>query len=144
MKLIAHRGNTHGRNAERENSPTYIKEALATGYDAEIDVWYINNKFYLGHDDSMHEVDVDFLKTPGLWCHAKSLPALEKMLENDVHCFWHQTDDFTITSRGHIWTYPDKPVGTNSVIVCHSTEETQVAALQNILGVCSDYVGNVK
>ena len=43
MKLIAHRGNTHGRNAERENSPTYIKEALATGYDAEIDVWYINN-----------------------------------------------------------------------------------------------------
>jgi hypothetical protein len=144
MKLIAHRGNIRGRNPERENSPDYIKEALTAGYDAEIDVWYINNGFCLGHDESMHEVDIEFLKTPGLWCHAKSLEALEKMLENNVHCFWHQTDDFTITSHGYIWTYPGKPAGEKSVIVCHSADETQVTALQNIAGVCSDYVGNIK
>ena len=144
MKLIAHRGNTSGRISKRENNPDYIREALASGYDAEIDVWSINNKFFLGHDESMHEVDIDFLKTPGLWCHAKSLEALEKMLENKVHCFWHQTDDFTITSHGYIWTYPEKTVGEKSVIVCHSAEETHAAALQNIAGICSDYVGEIK
>ena len=144
MKLIAHRGNIHGRNQDRENTPTYIKEALAMGYDVEIDVWYRNTRFYLGHDESMFEVDLNFLKTPGLWCHAKSLEALEKMLDHNIHCFWHQTDDFTITSKGYIWTYPGKPVGEKSVIVCHSTEETELAALQNIAGVCSDYVGNTK
>lgn len=144
MILIAHRGNTHGRNPERENNPAYIKEALKGGYDSEIDVWYIDDKFYLGHDESMHEVDIEFLKTPGLWCHAKSREVLERMVENDVHCFWHQTDDFTLTSKGYIWTYPEKPVGKRSVIVCHSVEETQATALKGLAGVCSDYVGLLK
>ena len=141
---IAHRGNIHGPNPERENNPTYIKEALATGYNSEIDVWYIDNKFYLGHDEPIHQVDVEFLKTPGLWCHAKSREALERMVENDVHCFWHQTDDFTLTSKGYIWTHPEKPVGKRSVIVCHSAEKTRAAMFQDLAGICSDYVGLLK
>ena len=144
MKLIAHGGNAHGRNCVRENSPTYIKEALATGYDVEVDVWFIDNKFSLGHDESLHEVDLEFLKLPGLWCHAKSLESLERMLKHGVHCFWHQTDDYTITSKGYIWTYPGKPLGERSVIVCHETEDTQAASKENITGICSDYVGNIK
>jgi len=144
MLLIAHRGNTLGPNRARENDPSYIKEALTLGFDAEIDVWYRDNQLYLGHDGSMHKVDIEFLKTPGLWCHAKSLDALNIMLENDVHCFWHQTDDFTLTSKGYVWTYPGKPVNNKSVIVCHSIEETQETAASDIAGVCSDYVGFVE
>jgi hypothetical protein len=51
MKLIAHRGNINGSNPEKENHPDYINEAIKLGHNVEIDVWFINNKFYLGHDD---------------------------------------------------------------------------------------------
>ena len=40
MKLIAHRGNTHGPEEDKENSPDYIDKCLSEGYDAEIDARY--------------------------------------------------------------------------------------------------------
>jgi len=43
---------------------------------------------------------------------------LHKMLKNrKVHCFWHQNDNYTITSKGFIWTFPGKPITKQSVIV---------------------------
>ena len=37
MILISHRGNIDGKIVERENHPEYIDEAIALGYDVEID-----------------------------------------------------------------------------------------------------------
>ena len=82
--------------------------SLITGYEVEIDVWYIDKKFVLGHDTPQYEVDWKFLTNSSYWCHAKNIDALNLMLENDIHCFWHQDDDVTITSYGFIWTSPDK------------------------------------
>ena len=106
MFLISHRGNINGKNVQKENSPDYILKALSFGYDVEIDVWYVNNKFFLGHDTPQYEISIEFLKNDKLWCHAKNLASLEKMLYNNITCFWHQTDDYTLTSKGYIWTYP--------------------------------------
>jgi hypothetical protein len=66
MKLIAHRGNINGPNKEKENNPDYIFTALKLGYDAEIDIWYINNKWYLGHDNPVFEIKYNFLLDPKL------------------------------------------------------------------------------
>ena len=60
MKLIAHRGNTNGRNKLEENSPDYIKDAIKKGYDVEIDAWLMDG-IYLGHDNPEYETDIDFL-----------------------------------------------------------------------------------
>ena len=79
MILISHRGNINGKNSDRENSIEYIEEALDMGYNVEIDVWVIDNKFYLGHDNPLYEVDFLFLINNKLWCHAKNLEALLKM-----------------------------------------------------------------
>ena len=49
--LISHRGNIDGRNVEYENNPNYIEAAINLGYDVEIDVWFIDGKFMLGHDE---------------------------------------------------------------------------------------------
>ena len=76
MILIAHRGNYKGRNIERENSPEYVMEALDAGFYAEIDVWFKNKSFYLGHDESQYKIDKDFLEDSRLWCHAKNIEAL--------------------------------------------------------------------
>ena len=61
MRIISHRGNVRGRVPGRENAPSYIDCALGNGYDVEIDVWYKNDKLYLGHDAPEHEVDLDYL-----------------------------------------------------------------------------------
>ena len=134
MIIISHRGNIDGPS-NSENHPTQISKALELGFDCEVDVWYKNNNYFLGHDEPMYDVGVDFLKNKNLWCHAKNLEALEKMMQDKIHCFWHQNDDFTLTSEGHIWTYPEKQVCEKSIIVQNKKQEIQY----NCLGICTDY-----
>ena len=57
MRKISHRGNLFAPNPERENSPHYIFEALAEGFDVEIDVWYQNGMIQLGHDKPIYTVN---------------------------------------------------------------------------------------
>ncbi len=103
MKIISHRGNLEGPDLSSENKPSQIIEALKLGFDVEIDVWNIDDHFFLGHDQPSHKIDSKFLLNDKLWCHAKNLSALEKMLKMNLNCFWHQEDDFTVTSKGFIW-----------------------------------------
>lgn len=129
---------------EDENKPDTIKKAISQGYNVEIDVWKVNNVLYLGHDSPMYEIHPDFLDIQELWCHAKNLSAFEYMLSKNVRCFWHEEDDYTLTSDGFIWTYPNKDVVEKSVIVCKTLEETVNYSKSVVYGICSDYVEMVK
>ncbi len=135
MILIAHRGNLNGKT-NRENQPEYIQEALVQDFDVEIDVWYVNDEFWLGHDMPQYKIEENFLENPRLWCHAKSIDTLYKMTSNSlIHCFWHQEDDVTLTSRGYLWTYPGKQLTKKSICVLPEKRfEAEMA------GVCSDYI----
>ena len=87
MKLISHRGNINGKQPESENMPDYINSALKLGYDVEIDVWWHDNGFYLGHDDPVYKISVDYLQNNKVWCHAKNSEALHEMIKyNNIHC----------------------------------------------------------
>ena len=143
MVLISHRGNLNGPNHERENHPDYIMEAYRAGFNVEIDVWEIKNKFFLGHDKPQYEVDWRFLTNGAFWCHAKNFDALHSMRNCGAHCFWHQNDSYTLTSKGYIWTYPGMSVGRESIIVCNSMEETVLMSKKRMHAVCSDYVGEL-
>ena len=139
MILISHRGNISGPNKEMENKPEYIIDTLHKGYDVEIDVWSKDKQFYLGHDKPRYEVDRIFIQNPKLWCHAKNLEALKRMLDNKkIHCFWHETDKYTITSKGLIWTYPEERVTPSSVVVVAGSGLSQ--SYKKIHGICGDYV----
>ena len=140
MILIAHRGNILGPNPERENHPTYINEALKRDYNVEIDVWYKDNTWFLGHDAPQYEVKREFFYNHFLWCHAKNIDALNRLSFLGIHCFWHQTDDVTMTTRGYLWTYPGKQLTPKSICVMpektsYTEEEINLSA-----GVCSDFV----
>lgn len=137
MIYIAHRGNILAKNASLENSPAYVHEALSAGFDAEVDVWYANRKWMLGHDRPQYEIDISFFRCNGLWCHAKNVAALQRMLEMNIHCFWHQTDDVALTSRGYIWTYPGQTLATHSVCVM---PEKNGQKFDHCIAVCSDQV----
>jgi hypothetical protein len=138
MVLISHRGNIKGECLNRENSPEYINEALSQGFEVEIDVWLCKNQFYLGHDKPQYEVNYHFISRKGVWCHAKNFEALVAMKENNAHCFWHQDDDYTLTSKGFIWTYPNKLISSNSVLVCRSMQETKKMSKESLYGICSE------
>jgi hypothetical protein len=141
MKFISHRGNIDKIDKREENNPEKILFCLSLGYDVELDVWNIDNKFYLGHDEPQYEINKEFLLNNGLWCHAKNLNALESMLKlNKVNCFWHQTDDFTITSQGHIWTFPDKDLTSASIAVMPEHSHYKIDELKLIYGICSDKI----
>ena len=142
MILISHRGNINGINESRENSIEYISEALNLGFDVEIDVWYKDGEWFLGHDGPENYVVLDFLKNDKLWCHAKNIDALNKMLKENIHCFWHQEDDVTLTSCGFIWTSPGEKLTEKSICVLPEINNIGVLneSLYEGIGICSDYI----
>lgn len=137
MKIISHRGNLKG-SSEFENHPKYISDAVSLGLDVEVDIWFINGDFYLGHDSPQYKIEERFIENNKLWCHAKNLAALDKMLYNkNIHCFWHEEDRRTLTSKNIIWTYPDEDICKNSVIVC--IDNSWKNRYNDIYGVCTDH-----
>ena len=140
MILISHRGNINGKIPEKENSQEYINQALEKGYNVEIDVWYIDDKWFLGHDKPQYEIELTYLFNNFLWCHAKNIQAFKAMLSRGVHCFWHQTDDVTLTSKGYMWTDPGKELTTKSICVLPEVSGQAPTDARHCAGICSDYV----
>lgn len=139
MKLISHRGNIDGKNPKEENSILYIQNALKLGYDVEIDVWNVNKEWYLGHDEPQYKVKYDFLTLEGLWLHAKNGDALYHLLQ-DRYCnvFYHTDEDWVLTSKKYIWTYPNQLLYPNSI--CVLPELGYNGDLKNCKGICSDFI----
>jgi|SRR5690606_19839685 len=144
MKLIAHRGNFKGMFIDLENSPQYIDQALDLGYEAEIDVWYVDGNFVLGHDNPQYPTDETWLlkRRDKLWCHAKNVEALLPLMKIGMHCFFHGTDEVTLTSKGILWTYPGKTLTPKSIAVMPDIlgliEGRFWIAKKDFLGICSD------
>ena len=142
MILISHRGNINGKNIPLENNPGYIRDAIHLGYNVEVDIWYHNNTFWLGHDNPEYQIGLYFLleNSDKLWCHAKNIEAIVEMKkEKNINCFWHQKDDITLTSKGYIWAYPGKQPIKNSIAVMPEIHNDN---LDKCIGICSDYISN--
>jgi len=110
MILISHRGNINGKNEIRENSIFYIMEALSMGFDVEIDVWNVDNEWFLGHDNPQYRINIEWIlnRKSNLWVHCKNTEAVIELYKMDegINFFWHQEDLLTITSAGYLWVYP--------------------------------------
>ena len=142
MIKIAHRGNQNGP-AENENEPHQLVSTLSGGFDVEVDVWKIDNDFFLGHDEPQYPVDEQFLKDIGdnAWYHCKNIEALEYFNKNlsDLRYFWHQEDAYTLTSNGYIWTYPGQTVTEKSILVHLDIPDLSKFEVMPY-AICSDFV----
>lgn len=152
MKLIAHRGNVEGPKPREENNPEYIEKAIFMGYDVEVDVWYdkYEEQFYLGHDEMQYLVHIDWLEKniDSIWIHCKNIESLYQFSKIEgYNYFWHQNDNYTLTSKKYIWCYPGKPHTPNSIIVMpelnSNLEFINELSLYNCFGICSDYVAKI-
>lgn len=140
-KLIAHRALMHGPDRALENHPEQIKLTLSQGFECEIDIWLHDNQLYLGHDEPTYHIGDGFLHQPGLWIHAKNLEALYWLTITKLNYFWHQNDDFTLTSHGYIWTFPGKELTSRSVAVLPEIHDPSLSNLNfQCFGICSDFV----
>jgi hypothetical protein len=142
MKYIAHRGLFDGPNKDKENSPAQINQAIWKGFDVEVDVWFVDNQWYLCHDEPTYKINYNFLEDTRLWIHAKNLEALYVLgADPKLNFFWHQEDDFTLTSQCYIWTYPNKTLTKNSICVMPEWNNDITKNFNpNCYGVCSDFV----
>lgn len=133
--IISHRGNLAGRIPERENTLDYIDEAIEAGFDVEIDLWFHEGKFFLGHDGPDTEVQLQHLidRVFALWVHAKNLDVVTHLLQTELHWFWHDKDVMTLTSEGIPWAQPGQFVP-GGITVEFSRKDIPEYAL----GVCTD------
>lgn len=141
MIKIAHRGNINGPSP-LENSPGFLLEAILKGFDVEVDIRYIDGGWFLGHDVPHYpvgDVFIDQIKN-NAWLHCKNINALEKLDKNNYKFFWHQNDDYTLTSNGYIWTYPGKNITSKSIIVDLNLDNKYL----DVYGICTDYPFMVK
>lgn len=143
MKFISHRGNINGPNLDKENHPDYINISLQLGYDVEVDVWYNDEKWYLGHDYPTYDVKLDFLLDNRLWLHAKNGNAFYHLLKYDsCNVFWHTDEDWILTSKCYIWTQPTKTLYSGSI--CVMPELGYSGDINDCFGICSDYIFKYK
>lgn len=150
MKYIAHRGNLFGPSP-LENTIPRIRTCLHDGYDVEIDVHYVDGQFWLGHDEPKDIIDVKFMleHRDKLWIHAKNKEALFQLqLTNDyneytkfqtLNYFWHNKDDYTLTSHRHIWAYPGSAVNNQTVVVMPEWYDSS-EDIKKAYAICSDYI----
>ena len=144
MKIISHRGNLSGPNPNQENKPSQIISAIQRGFEVEIDVWFKDKKFYLGHDEPQYDFPFELLEKfyNKLWIHAKSFETLVTLKDIDydglyLNYFWHQSDDYVLTSKGYIWTFPNKLLSYNSI--CVKPEVYKEKPILDCAGICTDF-----
>lgn len=147
--LIAHRGNLNGPEPSNENRPEYIEEAKKKRYMIEVDLRSFNGNLYLGHDEPQYEIELQYLisNRSHFWIHCKDEESLNTLLKyTNLNCFWHYSDDYTMTSMGYTWAYPGKKsVGNLCVMVMpelHWSLE-EISKLKTF-AICSDYVEQIK
>ena len=149
MKLISHRGNITGPNPTRENSPSYIDTAISAGCEVEVDINYLNGKFYLGHDTPDYEITEIWMdkRKNKIWFHCKNLEAatqlikLQQKLNIEFKFFCHSSDSFILTSNNYVWVH-DLSLDLNNKCIIPLLSDTDVLKYNNnlVYAVCTDYI----
>lgn len=154
MIIVSHRGNLLGPDPERENTLEAINLALTSGFYVEVDVWYVDNKWYLGHDYPKIEFSIwDFSdkKLKKIIFHCKNFAAMEQLIaENEnalyeaplVIYFWHHVDNATLLSDGTPWTYPGYIL--KGGIACEPNMKEFNSAYKDVKGICTDYAVDLR
>lgn len=143
---VAHRGLTEGANKELENSVTTIQERCEKGLSTEIDIWWHNEGFWIGHDEPREPVNAEFLNSEFLWIHAKNEGAFYHLQrysnENGLglRIFYHTDEHYALTTTGETIILP----GLDDVEgwIYMMPENANGVTVKKAGKICSDYRSN--
>lgn len=145
--IIAHRANIWGATGPQDVGENSIEGIVAItelcpDLLIEVDVWYLNNQWFLGHDAPQTLVSEKWLQglASHLVMHAKNAHAMSECAKRQWHCFGHDEDRYVLTSRGWVWTYPDSqtPLFQNSVLVMPERIHRDITNIPHMM--CTDLV----
>ena len=145
MKIISHRGNLAGPNLINENTHDYIDIALKKGFDVEIDLWKINQKYFLGHDKPEKQVELSWLeeRKKYLWIHTKNIRSFESLikLDNGFIFFYYSKEPIVLVSNGIIWTHEPKQIKVYKLCIIPLINKDEIIENENYKwhGICTDY-----
>jgi len=139
LLVISHRGNMMGPRMGTENKKETIIDVITRfKIPVEVDVRILNNKFYLGHDTIVEEIDPQFLiqNRHMLYVHAKTPETASFLKEKQwpLNWFFHDKDSLTVTSKGDLWCFPGIYLP-NGITV----ELGKKNAIPAVYGVCTDH-----
>ena len=139
-RLIAHRGNVCGVQAERENTLGYLKEALAAGFEVEVDVRIDSGQLWLGHDAPTQAVELGFLMDARVWTHCKTVATyLELGKHKDVNAFFQDHDEIAPTTRGFLWHHSrSRTFGDRSIATWLTLDASRGLEQVELAGICTD------
>ena len=145
MKIISHRGNLNGSNPKTDKTPEQIDFALKKGFDVEVDLWKINDKIFLGHDEPHNEVSMKWLENrkQNLWIHTKNFLAFEDLMEtnNNYNFFFHTNEPLVLVSNGKIWCHKPFLISNpkNCIIPILNDKFPKRKKYYKWYGVCTDF-----
>ena len=144
MKIISHRGNIKGPIPHKENEPSYIDIAIANGFDVEVDIRYINGKFWLGHDLPDHEVTTEWIidRKNNLWFHCKDLYSACALndLDTNIIKFCHSSDSYVLVSNNTIQVHDlTLTLDKYCVIPLMTLQDIDKYNGGDVYGICTDY-----
>ncbi len=148
MKIISHRGNIKGTLPEKENRPSYIDCAIGLQYDVEIDIRFIDNYFWLGHDKPQYKVEIKWLqqRKNNLWIHCKNVDAALQIskLNDEYIYFCHSNDPYVVISNNKIWCHEiNNFINNNCVIPLIKIQDIEKYEFSQPYGICTDYPSTV-
>lgn len=142
MKFISYRGNIDGPRRAFENNPQYVDIALQYGYYVFIDVWYEEDRFWLGSDVKQYPIFEGFLEQEKYICNPRSWEAFDKLFNNKhIHTLWHDIDYYTITNKGWMWAHEHAENYSKNTVITHFNDMDDVP---DVFGVCSNYIRNIR
>lgn len=163
MRIISHRGNLTGREPEKENTVEAIEKALSLGYDVEIDMWYSEGSYWLGHDGPDRKFDLNKLyewcKKGNVYLHCKNPTAIQMFIKekarhiSNVYPFFHDKDPCILLDDNVIWVHPTavkdfQKIPENCIAVLPNCKSLLILSddivLTKFFGVCTDYPENVR
>jgi len=149
MKLISHRGNYSEIIPERENKPSYIDTTLSMNYDVEVDIRFIDNKFYLGHDTPDTIVSETWILTrkENLWFHCKDLYSAQRFSKMNcgIKYFCHTNDSYVLTSTNHIWVH-DLSLNLDERCIIPLLDKKSILNhdIKSVYAICTDFISFYK
>jgi 3-deoxy-D-manno-octulosonate 8-phosphate phosphatase (KDO 8-P phosphatase) len=99
---ISHRGNLDGANPDLENQPDYVLTA-ASSFMVEVDAWMIDQRYWLGHDKPLYEVDRYFFFDSNILTHCKTIDTFLDLSRFPMADAFFQGSELVVkSSQGHL------------------------------------------
>ena len=138
--FIANRGNYQGADTDNENTFSYLLQAFNAGHLVVCDIQTYKSVLYFGHNEPKETVNWQFITKNKVICRAVDLDSFVVLYNLNAHCFWYQTDDMSLTSRGYLWCKPDVQIDHTRAIWTNVNKEKLHSRPDKIFGICGDIV----